>query len=84
VSLQKFMNVISNPEIKGIVSVLLKALNDPTNQTENALSTLIKTSFYNYIDSPSLALVMPIVERGLKERSTEIKKKAAHVKKELI
>ncbi|PSN61367.1 translational activator [Corynespora cassiicola Philippines] len=77
-SLQRFGEVISNPEIKSIVSVLLKALSDPTKHTDDALDSLIKISFAHYIDAPSLALVVRILERGLGDRSAT-KRKAAQI-----
>lgn len=78
-ALEQFSDVIQNPEIKHLVPKLLNGLADPTKYTSDALTALIQTSFAHYIDSPSLALVVPIVERGLKERGTETKKKAAHI-----
>ncbi|RXW23690.1 hypothetical protein EST38_g2167 [Candolleomyces aberdarensis] len=77
-SLKQFGEVISNPEIQALVPVLLKALVDPA-RTQSALSSLLKTSFMHYIDHSSLALVVPIIERGLKERGSETKKKAAQI-----
>ncbi|KAL1746112.1 armadillo-type protein [Schizophyllum fasciatum] len=77
-SLKMFGEVISNPEIQSLVPVLLKALVDPS-KTPNALTGLLKTSFMHYIDHSSLALVIPIVERGLKERGAETKRKAAQI-----
>ncbi|GLB43526.1 putative ARM repeat-containing protein [Lyophyllum shimeji] len=77
-SLKQFGEVISNPEIQSLVPVLLKALADPA-KTANALSSLLKTSFMHYIDHSSLALVVPILERGLRERGAETKKKAAQI-----
>ena len=55
-SLQRFGEVISNPEIQSLVPVFLKAMVDPA-KTPNALSALIKTSFMHYIDHSSLDLV---------------------------
>ncbi|KAB8067613.1 armadillo-type protein [Aspergillus leporis] len=75
-SLQRFGEVISNPEIKGLVSVLLKALSDPTKHTDEALDSLIKVSFVHYLDAPSLALVVRILERGLCDRSNTKRKSA--------
>ncbi|KAG6873014.1 hypothetical protein C0995_003975 [Termitomyces sp. Mi166 len=77
-SLKQFGEVISNPEIQLLVPVLLKALVDPA-KTPNALSSLLKTSFMHYIDHSSLALVVPIIERGLRERGSDTKKKAAQI-----
>lgn len=39
----------------------------------------LQTTFINSIDAPSLALLVPIVHRGLRERSAETKKKAAQI-----
>jgi len=77
-SLKRFGEVISNPEIKGLVDVLLKALSDPTKYTDDALDSLIKVQFVHYLDAPSLALVARILERGLGDRSAT-KRKSAQV-----
>ncbi|KAG9242001.1 60S ribosomal protein-like protein L19 [Calycina marina] len=77
-SLKRFGEVISNPEIKSLVDVLLKALSDPTKYTDNALDSLIKVKFVHYLDAPSLALVARILERGLGDRSAT-KRKSAQV-----
>ncbi|EWC46714.1 hypothetical protein DRE_03959 [Drechslerella stenobrocha 248] len=77
-SLLKFGDVISNPEIKELVGVLLKALSDPTKYTNDALDALLKVSFVHYLDAPSLALVVRILERGLGDRS-QTKKKASQI-----
>jgi HEAT-like repeat len=55
-SLKQFGEVINNPEIHSLVSILLKALVDP-EKTPVALNALLKKSFVHYIDSPSLAIV---------------------------
>ncbi|SPO29720.1 related to translation activator GCN1 [Ustilago trichophora] len=78
-SLKQFGEVINNPEIKQLVPVLLKALIDPNTKTGAALKGVLETSFVHYIDSPSLALVIPIIDRGLKERSATIQKDAARI-----
>jgi hypothetical protein len=68
-ALQRFGDVITNPEIKNIVNILLKALSDPVKHTDDALDALIKIQFVHYLDAPSLALVVRILERGLGDRS---------------
>ena len=77
-SLKRFGEVINNPEVKGLVDVLLKALSDPTKYTDDALDALIKVHFVHYLDAPSLALVARILERGLGDRSAT-KRKSAQV-----
>ncbi|ORX96881.1 ARM repeat-containing protein [Basidiobolus meristosporus CBS 931.73] len=78
-SLMTFGEVISNPEIQALVPIIMDSLSDPNNKTEAGLTALLGTAFVHYIDAPSLALVMPILQRGLKERSTEVKKKGARI-----
>ncbi|KAI9725554.1 MAG: translational activator of GCN4 [Chrysothrix sp. TS-e1954] len=73
-SLQRFGDVISNPEVKGLVDILLKALSDPVKYTEEALDSLLKVSFVHYLDAPSLALIVRILERGLGDRSATKRK----------
>jgi hypothetical protein len=77
-SLKRFGEVISNPEIKSLVDIILKALSDPTKYTDDALDALIKVQFVHYLDAPSLALVTRILQRGLGDRSNT-KRKAAQV-----
>ncbi|PFH62979.1 hypothetical protein XA68_10730 [Ophiocordyceps unilateralis] len=77
-SLKRFGEVINNPEIKGLVDVLLKALSDPTKYGDEALESLIKVQFIHYLDAPSLALIARILQRGLGGRSST-KRKAAQV-----
>ncbi|KAJ3223816.1 translational activator of GCN4 [Clydaea vesicula] len=78
-ALTNFGQVIKNPEIQALVPVMIQALVDPNKKTNSALVALLETAFVHYIDAPSLALIVPILQRGLRERSTEVKKKAAQI-----
>ncbi|KAJ6858288.1 protein ILITYHIA isoform X2 [Populus alba x Populus x berolinensis] len=78
-ALQQVGSVIKNPEISSLVPTLLMGLTDPNEYTKYSLDILLQTTFINSIDAPSLALLVPIVHRGLRERSAETKKKAAQI-----
>ncbi|KAA8538955.1 hypothetical protein F0562_025647 [Nyssa sinensis] len=78
-ALQQVGSVIKNPEISSLVPTLLMGLTDPNDYTKYSLDVLLQTTFVNSVDAPSLALLVPLVHRGLRVRSAETKKKAAQI-----
>ncbi|GAA5855038.1 hypothetical protein JCM8547_002355 [Rhodosporidiobolus lusitaniae] len=78
-SLKRFGEVVSNPEIQEMTNILLDALIDPARKTAKALDTLLTTTFAHFIDASSLALLVPILDRGLRERSADTKRKSAAI-----
>ncbi|CAO1627100.1 unnamed protein product [Sympodiomycopsis kandeliae] len=78
-SLKQFGSVMKNPEVKSMVPTLLQALVDPTSKTAPALNRLLSQTFAHYLDAPSLALVIPIVDRGLRDRSAQVQRDGAKI-----
>jgi hypothetical protein len=76
-ALEEISKVVKNPEISSISVVLLSALTDPSEGTIKALESLIETEFLHAIDAPSLALIVPILHRGLRDRVATTKRYGA-------
>ena len=78
-ALQQIASVIKNPEIQGLVPVLLAALSSPSTKSQPCLQALIDTEFEHKLGPPSLALIMPTIKRALESRSTDSKRMAAQL-----
>lgn len=78
-SLKQVGSVIKNPEISRLSPYLLAAIADPSKGTKVCLDKLLSTVFVNTIDAASLALIAPVVHRGLRDRSGDTKKHAARI-----
>ncbi|KAL4419436.1 hypothetical protein ABPG77_006363, partial [Micractinium sp. CCAP 211/92] len=78
-ALNEVGSVIRNPEVAKLVPVLLAAIADPATNNKTCLDTLLATVFVNTVDAPSLALIIPVVHRGLRDRSGDLKKRAARI-----
>mmetsp|Transcript_46693 Transcript_46693/g.106563 ORF Transcript_46693/g.106563 Transcript_46693/m.106563 type:complete len:1075 (-) Transcript_46693:124-3348(-) len=69
-------NSVTNRDIKPFVGPLVRAIQNPeeVGETVHALSS---TVFVQSVDSPALAITVPILLRGCQEKKTEIKRKVA-------
>ncbi|GMH37879.1 hypothetical protein BSKO_05763 [Bryopsis sp. KO-2023] len=70
---------IRNPEVQELVPSLLSAIAQPNKFTRDCSEKLLDTVFVNTINAPSLAQIIPVVHRGLKDRSGEVKKRASRI-----
>ena len=68
---------VKNAEILGMLNLIMSAINEPQSKTEDCLDKLMETTFVNSMDAPSLAVILPVILRGLRERTKELKQKAA-------
>ena len=69
-------NSVTNRDIKPFVEPLVRAIQDPT-QVGETVHALSSTVFVQSVDSPALAVTVPILLRGCQEKKTEIKRKVA-------
>jgi len=67
---------ITNPETVKLLPWLLEALKDP-EKVEFCLDELMDMTFVNSIDAKSLCLIIPVVLRGIREGSAEVKLKGS-------
>jgi HEAT repeat protein len=76
-ALNEISKVVKNPEVSSISPILLKALTDPAEYNIRGLEALIETEFLHAIDAPSLALIVPVLHRGLRDRGAGAKRYGA-------
>lgn len=78
-ALKGFGDVISNPEVKQLVPSIMKALIDPNAKTPAAQRAILAQKWVHVLDGPSLALIIPVIDRGLRERGAQVQKDAARI-----
>lgn len=78
-ALKGFGDVISNPEVKQLVPSIMKALIDPNAKTPVAQRAILAQKWVHVLDGPSLALIIPVIDRGLRERGAQVQKDAARI-----
>lgn len=72
-------SVIDNIDIIKIIPDTINAYMEPVKYTESALDSLVSTSFINEVDLSTLALLVPILTKGMKEKKVAVKRRAALV-----
>lgn len=78
-ALRQLCLAIRNPEISSLSKPIMAALQDPANSTHSCLALIIHLEFKHVIDAASLSLIMPILQRGFKERSSETRRLAVQI-----
>mmetsp|Transcript_3699 Transcript_3699/g.5640 ORF Transcript_3699/g.5640 Transcript_3699/m.5640 type:complete len:1444 (-) Transcript_3699:1654-5985(-) len=76
-ALGEVANVAKNPEIRNLKAVLLDALCEPAQCTRLALDSLLGREYAHALDAASIALVMPILVRGMRDRTADTRRCAA-------
>lgn len=75
-TMTEICNVVANKDLDPFIPVLVSALAKPSEVPE-CVHSLSSTTFVQTVDAPTLSVMCPILIRGLRERSTPIKRKAA-------
>ena len=72
-------SVIKNPEILHLTPILPSALTEPSAHSKAALDALLECEFMHSIDAASLALLMSIFARALRDHGADLKRKSGAI-----
>ena len=75
-TMEKVCALISNKDIERFIPELVKCIAKPENVPET-VHLLGATTFVTDVHEPTLAIMVPLLDRGLAERETAIKRKSA-------
>ncbi|KIW96103.1 uncharacterized protein Z519_03170 [Cladophialophora bantiana CBS 173.52] len=75
-TMEKICKLIENKDIEKFIPELIKCISKPENVPET-VHLLGATTFVTDVHEPTLAIMVPLLERGLAERDTAIKRKSA-------
>ncbi|KAL9059760.1 MAG: hypothetical protein Q9162_001061 [Coniocarpon cinnabarinum] len=75
-TMEKVCGLIVNKDIERFIPELIKCIAKPENVPET-VHLLGATTFVTDVHEPTLAIMVPLLERGLAERETAIKRKSA-------
>ena len=76
-ALEKLCALVSNKDIERFIPALIQSLIHPVEEVPKTIQLLSATTFVQEVDSPTLALMTPLLSRGLTERPTATKRKVA-------
>jgi elongation factor 3 len=75
-TMEKVCGLIVNKDIERFIPELIKSIAKPETVTET-VHLLGATTFVTDVHEPTLAIMVPLLDRGLAERETAVKRKAA-------
>ncbi|KAM0753933.1 elongation factor 3 [Meredithblackwellia eburnea MCA 4105] len=76
-SLTKLCALVSNKDIEKFIPALISSLINPVEEVPTTIQLLAATTFVSEVDSPTLALMAPLLQRGLTEKLTSTVRKCA-------
>ncbi|KAI5475384.1 elongation factor 3 [Pseudohyphozyma bogoriensis] len=78
-SLTKLCALVSNKDIEKFIPALISSLINPVEEVPKTIQLLAATTFVSEVDSPTLALMAPLLQRGLQEKLTSTVRKVATI-----
>ncbi|GAA5890854.1 hypothetical protein JCM8208_003074 [Rhodotorula glutinis] len=76
-TLTTLCSLVSNKDIEKFIPALINCLINPVEETVKTIQLLAATTFVQEVDSPTLALMAPLLQRGLTEKLTSTVRKVA-------
>ncbi len=68
--------LVGNRDIENMVPLVISSIANPA-EVQDTVHKLASTTFVQQVESPALSIMVPLLLRGLRERVTAIKRKAA-------
>jgi elongation factor 3 len=75
-AMSKALSAVGNRDIEPFVPQLVKSAKNPQEVSE-CIHGLAGTTFVQQVEAPTLSIITPLLQRGLRERQTAIKRKSA-------
>jgi|APGre2960657444_1045066.scaffolds.fasta_scaffold00076_3 elongation factor 3 len=72
----KVCSVVGNRDLEAFLPIIVACIAKPT-EVPDCIHKLSATVFVQEVETPALAIMVPLLERGLRERQTAIKRKTA-------
>lgn len=74
-TMSNICTLITNKDIEKFIPALISAIVNPVEEVPKCILLLSATTFVTQVEAPTLALIAPLLERGLAERPTVTKRK---------
>lgn len=68
--------LVGNRDIEAMIPVIISCIKNPA-EVQDCVHKLASTTFVQQVEAPCLALMVPLLLRGMRERVSAIKRKAA-------
>lgn len=73
----KVCAVVGNPDISGAIPEVIASITNPDKKVPEAVYALSATTFVTQVEAPALAIMTPLLERGLAQRSAVTQRQTA-------
>merc|ERR1719316_297211 len=65
-ALKQCCSVIDNADVAPLIDTVISANMNPETEGESCLDKLVSTTYVSAVDEPTLSIIMPVLQRGLR------------------